>query len=83
MRMVCDVCGVNRTRVGCFICERPVCARCHDNTGTVYFCAQPGDRVCSKRCRRQYKLDKRERLEEPVKPLSRRALMMLAKRERI
>ena len=57
---VCDVCGRGRTRVACAICERMVCFNCHYAAGHQNFSPQPGDRVCSRRCRRQYKMDRRE-----------------------
>ncbi len=71
----CDSCGCKRTRVSCFMCERPVCGYCSDTIECrCGLTTQLGDRLCSKRCAIRYKRERRDEgaFEEHLKFLSRR-----------
>ena len=57
MNKQCEVCR-HPTRKQCAICERWVCSNCHHQFSAGMVC-EYSDRLCSKRCAKQYKADGR------------------------
>ena len=52
-------CG-HPTRYACAVCSNWVCAPCHEELTRGRVGCQQGDRLCSKRCIRQYKEEGRD-----------------------